>query len=273
MTESPRIYALFGAAANDSLYPAALNAAFAAKGIKWPYVPFRADGETLAALFERLKADGLAGANFIPPCEEAASALCTDLSPEAAALAAVDAVRCTGDAVEGFNLTVYSFARALEEKAPAVADKPVVVLGGGPAARAYGLVMEEAGAAVTYAVRDVTKPRPGVSSRATVIRIEDAAAFVAGKKAAVLVDATPLSSEPPPLDDAALPDGCFVFDSACGRSTPLLEAAKRRGLPHADGLTLFLYKTARAFELWTGTEAPVDVMRRAAEADLAKRDS
>ena len=272
MPESPRIYALFGATANDSLYAAVLNAAFAAAGLKWPYVPFRADGETLASLFARLKADGLAGANFIPPCEEAATSLCTDLSAEAAALAAVDAVRCAGDAAEGFNLAVRAFARSLQESAPEVTGKPAIVLGGGPAARACGLALEEAGAAVTYAVRDVTRPRPGVSSRATVIRIEDAPTVVAGKRPAVLVNAAAPSIEPPPLDYDALPDRCFVFDLTYTRRTPLLEAADKRGLPHADGLITFLHKTARAFELWTELEAPLDVMRRAAEADLAKRD-
>jgi len=270
-----KIYALFGAAANDSLYPATLNAAFAAAGLKWPYVPFRADGETLADLFARLVTDGLAGATFIYPCEGAAASLCTELSPEAATLAAVDTVRCTPGAVEGFKLDVYAFARSLDELGLDVAGKPALVLGAGPAGRACGLVLEQAGTAVTYAVRDATRPRPGVSSQATVIRMDDAPAFLVKKKPAALINtaaATPAAGAPP-LDYGAIPDGCFVYDLTGTSRTPLLEAAEGRGLRHADGLAMFLYKSCRAFEIWTGGEAPFDAMRRAAAAELAGRGS
>jgi shikimate dehydrogenase len=274
MSEDPKIYALFGAAANDSLYPAVINAAFAAAGLKWPYVPFRADGETLAGLFARLTTDGLAGANFIHPCEEAAASLCTELSPEAATLAAVDVVRRTPRGVEGFKLDVYAFARSLDELGLDVAGKPALVLGAGPAGRACGLVLEPAGAAVTYAVRDVTRPRPGVSSQATVIRMEDAPAFLVKKKSVTLINAAPATPAPgaPPLDYGAIPDDCFVYDLASTRRTPLLEAAEGRGLRHADGRAMFLYKICRSFEIWTGGEARLDVMRRAAAAELARRD-
>jgi shikimate 5-dehydrogenase len=275
MSEAPKIYALFGGAATDSLYPATLNAAFAAAGLKWPYVPFRADGETLAALFARLEADGLAGANFIYPCEEAAVALCTELSAEAAALAAVDTVRCTPGVVEGFKLDVYAFARSLDELKPEVAGKPVLVLGAGPAGRACGLALERAGAAVAYAVPDVTRPRPGVSTQATVIRMEDASAFMANKKPVALINTAPAApaSDAPPLSYDAIPSNCFVYDLSCFPRTPLLDAAAARGLRHADGLLMLLHKSGRAFEIWTGGEARFDVMRRAAAAEIAKRDT
>jgi shikimate 5-dehydrogenase len=274
MSEGPKIYALFGAAAGDSLFPATLNAAFAAAGLKWPYVPFRADGDTLPGLFARLTTDGLAGATFIYPCEEAAAALCTELSPEAATLAAVDAVRCTPDAVEGFKLDVCAFARSLDELGLDVTGKAALVLGAGPAARACGLVLEQAGVSVTHAVRDVTRPRPGVSSQATVIRMEDAPALLVKKKPIMLINAAAATPAPdtPPFNYDAIPDDCFIYDLTCTSRTPLLEAAEGRGLRHADGLTTFLYKSCRTFELWTGGQAPFDVMRRAATAELAKRD-
>jgi shikimate 5-dehydrogenase len=274
MSQAPKMYALFGGAVNGSLYATALNAAFAAAGLKWPYVPFRAGAETLAGLFARLEPDGLAGANFVDPCEEAAVALCDEISAEAAALAAVDTVRCMPGAVEGFKLDVYAFARSLDELKVGVAGKRVLVLGGGPAGRACGLVLERAGAAVTYAVPDVTRPRPGVSSQATVTRMDDASTYLAGKKPVALVNtilAAP-GADAPPLSYGAIPSNCFVYDLSCFPRTPLLEAAAARGLRHADGLSMLLYKTGRAFEIWTGTEAPFDVMRRAAAAELAKRD-
>jgi len=78
---------------------------------------------------------------------------------------------------------------------------------------------------------------------------------------------------PAPFDYDVIPPGCFVYDLNCGPPTSLLKAAEERGLRAADGLSMFTYKAARAFELWTGVEAPLDVMRRAAALELEKRDA
>ena len=51
--------------------------------------------------------------------------------------------------------------------------------------------------------------------------------------------------------------------------TPLLAAAAARGAATVDGLGMLVHQGARQLGLWTGLEAPVDVMRDAAEAALA----
>jgi shikimate dehydrogenase len=274
MPETPKIFALFGDPVKDSLFPVTLNAAFLAAGYSWPYVPFRANEDTLADLFERLKRDDLAGANFASPCEEAAVALCDQLSAEAELLAAVDTVRFHARKVEGLNTAVNGFARSLDELALSLADERVLILGANAPARACGVALEQAGASVTFAAQDLARPRPGVSTRATVIRIADADVFLAEKKPAALVNAAPPEEaiDTPLIDYGAIPSGCFVYDLACGRRTPLLEAAEARGLRYADGTATFIYRSARAFEIWTGVEAPLDAMRRAATAELQKRE-
>jgi len=274
--EVQKIVALFGDAATASLPAAMHNAAFPATGLPWSYIPFRADETTLPGLFARLKGDGLAGADFAYPCEEAAVGLCDELSEEAELLAAVNTARVGADGVRGYNVDAYAFARSLGELGLEVARKAALVLGTGAAARACGLALEQAGAAVTYAAPDLTRPRPGVSTRATVITWRDAERFLTERKPAALVDATPPASPadgPAPFDYDVIPPGCFVYDLNCGPPTSLLKAAEERGLRAADGLSMFTYKAARAFELWTGVEAPLDVMRRAAALELEKRDA
>jgi shikimate dehydrogenase len=49
-------------------------------------------------------------------------------------------------------------------------------------------------------------------------------------------------------------------------STPLLAAARERGVPTLDGLEMLVAQGALSLELWTGRPAPVDVMRRAVHA-------
>jgi shikimate dehydrogenase len=43
----------------------------------------------------------------------------------------------------------------------------------------------------------------------------------------------------------------------------VLERAERYGLATVDGLGMLLHQGAIAFEMWTGFEPPIDVMRAA----------
>ncbi len=56
----------------------------------------------------------------------------------------------------------------------------------------------------------------------------------------------------------------FVYRSD---PTPLLAAARAHGASTVDGLEILVAQGALSFELWTGREAPREVMRRAARAD------
>jgi shikimate 5-dehydrogenase len=46
--------------------------------------------------------------------------------------------------------------------------------------------------------------------------------------------------------------------------TPLLRLAKEHGAPTLGGLGMLVHQGAAAFAMWTGSEAPIDVMERAA---------
>jgi shikimate dehydrogenase len=50
--------------------------------------------------------------------------------------------------------------------------------------------------------------------------------------------------------------------------TPLLKAAKAAGCPSANGLGMLLYQGAKALELWTGQNAPIEVMRQALKKNI-----
>lgn len=88
----------------------------------------------------------------------------------------------------------------------------------------------------------------------------------------VLVNATPIGTRDalatPLADDllAYLPGGAFVFDMVYNPpETALVRAARARGLRASGGLEMLLYQGAEAFSLWTGRDAPLDVMRAALE--------
>ena len=65
------------------------------------------------------------------------------------------------------------------------------------------------------------------------------------------------------IDVNLLPAGSLVMDMVFNAGlTPLLRAAKARGCFVMHGLSMLLYQGTLAFELWTGRDAPVEVMRK-----------
>ena len=90
----------------------------------------------------------------------------------------------------------------------------------------------------------------------------------------MLLNATPLGlkpGDPLPLDEKQFPlrQAHAVYDMIYNPAeTALLKAAKTAGCKTANGLGMLLHQGAKAFEIWTGQSAPLDVMRRALEQSI-----
>ncbi|MDP3690528.1 shikimate dehydrogenase [Bradyrhizobium sp.] len=94
-------------------------------------------------------------------------------------------------------------------------------------------------------------------------------------RAGLLVNTTSLGMHGQPaldIDLALLPPRAVVADLVyVPLETPLLAAARARGLPVADGLGMLLHQAVRGFELWFGRRPQVTAELRAlVEADLKK---
>lgn len=89
------------------------------------------------------------------------------------------------------------------------------------------------------------------------------AGFIAQSK--VLVQGTSLGlneTDPAPIDLSLLNKDICVYDTIYKR-TALLKFADENGIKWADGRSMLLHQGAKAFSIWTGKDAPVDVMRKA----------
>jgi shikimate dehydrogenase len=72
----------------------------------------------------------------------------------------------------------------------------------------------------------------------------------------------PLSVKELPIDVDTLHDGQVLLDLVYGpRPTALVEAARARGVLAVDGKEMLVQQAALSFHLWTGLEAPLEVMR------------
>jgi shikimate dehydrogenase len=99
----------------------------------------------------------------------------------------------------------------------------------------------------------------------------------AAADADLLVNCTPLGTagssaeQLSPLPAEVIQPGMLVYDLVYRPSdTPLLIAAERRGARTLGGLSMLIYQGAASFKIWTGLDAPVDVMFSAARTALAE---
>jgi shikimate dehydrogenase len=263
-----------------SLSPAIHNAAFAAAGLDWAYVPLPVPPEGLAEALAGVAALGFRGVNVTMPHKTETADLLEELSEDAQLLRAVNTIVVRGGALEGHNTDTPGFGRFLRRDAgfdPAGAE--ALIFGAGGAARACALALARAGAGrITVAARDVARAAPLASIVESVggvplavVRLGD----VEGSVADLVVNATPVGAPGAEPAHPALPrlgPGVLVVDLLYDPpTTDLQRRAREAGATAVGGLGHLLEQAALSFELWTGTPAPLDVMSAAALAVLADR--
>jgi len=234
--------------------------------------------EELAAFLGSLAARGYVGANVTVPHKEAALAL-SKPDERAHAVGAVNTLWFDGGVLRSTNTDVEGFLDNLDACAPHWdrGTGKAVVLGAGGAARAviYGLLTRGVGQIVvvnrTPSRSEMLRQAFGGSVR--VAQWDEAGGNLTD--AALLVNTTTLGMKGQPglsIDLAPLPGHAIVADLVyVPVSTPLLAAAKARGLRTADGLGMLLHQAVRGFALWFGTEPDVNPPLRAlVEADLLR---
>jgi len=266
ITGTTRVVGIIGDPVGHSRSPAMQNAAFDALELDWVYVAFpvrRGEGEAAVRAVATL---GLAGLNVTMPHKADAAPACDDLSSEAAALGAVNTVVNADGTLAGHSTDGDGFLGALDDEGIAVAGQRAVVVGAGGAGRAITHALGRVGAHVTVAARrpDAARSAASLAPGGVAVGLDE----LAVERFDVVVNATPIGmdGEPPPFDTALLHHGQFVFDTVYPVETPLLRAARARGLRAAGGLGMLVHQGALSFSLWTGVEPPLEVMRAAASA-------
>jgi shikimate dehydrogenase len=263
-TARTRVVAVIGDPVDHSRSPAMHNAAFRALGLDWVYVAFPVPRGRGADAVRAVRTLGLAGMNVTMPHKDDAAGACDELDDEALPLGAVNTVVVgTGGALVGHATDGPGFLRALADEGVDAAGRRCLVAGGGGAGRAISRALGNVGARVTVAAR-----RLEAAERAAALAGGEAVKFpdVEVESFDVVVNATPLgmAGEPPPFDAERLQRGQFVYDTVYPAETPLLAAARARGIAHAGGIGMLVHQGARSFRLWTGQEPPLDLMRAAA---------
>ena len=251
---------LLGHGISYSASPAMHTAAFASAGLDWTYGLCDVPPERLPAAVNALRGPDYAGANVTIPHKVAVIPLLDELDGPAEATGAVNTIRREGNQLLGSNTDVAGIQAAIDEVGLDPAGARAVILGAGGSARAAAVALR--GARLAFVAR---RPAAAAGLPGQVLSWDDPGWWRLARDADLLLNATPQGRrEELPLPVGELPAGGAVIDlvySAAG--TPLVRAARERGLPCADGWTVLLAQGAAAFEAWTGRPAPLEAMRAA----------
>lgn len=265
-----QLVGLIGDPVAHSLSPLMHNAALAAMGLDWVYVPFAVVAAELETAVGGLWALGCQGFNVTIPHKQAVLPYLVDLSPAAAHLGAVNTVRRTPEGWWGENTDYLGFMAPLE---PLETRDHVLILGSGGAARGaiYGCIQlgfkrvsvwGRNPVALQHLAQDFPGLELGIPQTLSQVNL--------------VVNTTPLGmtgyAQVSPLSAAQLDQlspHAWVYDLVyTPLQTPLLQAASLRGLKTLGGLPMLVVQGAQALALWTGQTVPVAVMFAVAQARL-----
>lgn len=280
---------LIGWPVSHSVSPPMHNAAFAALGLDWCYVPLPVPIDPAARIDEAvhgLRALGLRGANVTVPHKQAVMSHLDWLTPAAQAIGAVNTIRVEDDgALSGDNTDAPGFIADLREHSVEPIGKRVIVLGAGGSARAivYGLAASGA-EAILIVNRTLDKAESLATQMQTLFPGCAIAAYAltnqlaqVAEQADLIVNTTSLGMTPH-IDGLPWEPGVnfssqqAVYDLVYNPpQTRLLQKARADGAQVIGGLGMLIWQGAIAFERWTGVAAPVDVMRRTVTDIFAKR--
>jgi shikimate dehydrogenase len=258
------------------------DAAFAAAGIDARYVLLELEADAVEAAVAAARGPDWLGLGVTAPYKRVVAGLCDEVEPDAAAIGAVNNVFRTDDGrLVGFNSDAPGFRAGVElALGRSLEGLDVVVAGAGGAARAVvfaclgaGVRRMTIGNRTLGAAIEVSRQFQGVGlAAARPVALDDPGFVDALRSADLAVNATTVGMVDPgvTIDVDQLVPGATVFDLVyVPAETPLLRAARVRGLRAANGSEMLIQQAAIAFERWTGVRGMAGVMRAAVAPMLA----
>jgi shikimate dehydrogenase len=273
----PGKLAVIGDPVSGSLSPVLQNAALKSLDLDLGYAAVAVPAHELGAMFPVFRQTYL-GLNVTRPLKELVVDLCDDLAPESMQARSVNTIVFRNGSAFGASTDVLGFMPALRSVTRRDV-KEAVILGTGGAARAVAVALVREGTRVHVSGRNAAAGTRLSSDLGVTFAASTAPSTLSVlERADLVVNATPVGggddgSSPLP-DSAPLPQNGVVFDLVYRpRVTGLLRRARAEGCETVEGLCLLIEQAALSFELWTGRDAPRDVMWAAALGSYGTVDS
>ncbi|WP_214108275.1 shikimate dehydrogenase [Acrocarpospora catenulata] len=225
------------------------------------------DAEAAGDLVRTAQRLGFDGFNVTHPCKQTVMTVVDELSPDAAALGAVNTILFSGNRAIGHNTDWTGFAQALTRGLPDAPRRRIVQLGAGGAGAAVAYALVTLGAEQISVVDADPRRAKALAERLGGGRVRaadlsDLPQLV--RQSDGLVHATPTGmahSPGMPLPADLLHPGLWVADIVYRpMETELLREAEQRGCRTLNGGGMVVFQAAHAFRLFTGLEPDVERM-------------
>ena len=275
---STNIVGLIGHPVEHSFSPPMHNAAFDELGMDYAYVAFDVNPTDLQTAIEGAKSLNIKGFNVTIPHKIEVMKFLNEIDEVAALIGAVNTIDFKN--LKGYNTDGIGAVRAIEE-VTSIKNKNVVVAGAGGASRAISFYLAKYGAeSMAILNRNVEKAQglaadvsqSGLIGEVKADSISEIRNYL--KDADILVDTTPIGMHPNISDEPIslakdMDEDLVVFDAVYNpNETVLLKEAIKAGANPVYGIKMLLYQGAESFKIWTGRDAPVDVMEKALKDTL-----
>jgi shikimate dehydrogenase len=270
------ICGIIGDPIEHTVSPGMQNAAFQASGEDFIYLPFRVKREDLEKAVQGMRALNLRGLNVTIPHKVAVMPFLDEIDPLAEKIGAVNTILNKEGILKGYNTDASGFLDALLAERVDPSGKRIVILGSGGAARSIACSLAEKGATLfvlnrhpASAVDLADRIHRYWGKRIEALEMTENNLQNALAGADILVNTTSLGMIPKPelspVPSGLIKPGTIVFDIVYNPlKTRLLRDAEKRGARIITGIEMLVRQGAAAFYLWTGKEAPLDIMKKVA---------
>lgn len=277
-----KLLGLLATPIGHSLSPAMHNMSLRKLGLNYAYMAFEVGNEQLADVVTGMRALNVRGFNVSMPNKTKILPLLDELSPAAQFAGAVNTVVNEDGKLIGHITDGTGYMRSLKEAGVDVVGKKMTLMGAGGAATAIAIQAALDGVSeISIFNREdeyfqraeknaqiINEEMKEVNCKVNVYRLEDHGRLKEEISTSdILTNGTgvgmkPLEGQSLVTDASWLRPELFVSDVVyIPRKTALLELAESVGCKTLNGLGMMLWQGAKAFEIWTGQEMPVEYVK------------
>jgi shikimate dehydrogenase len=267
-----KTYCIIGDQVQHSLSPAIQNAAFNSMHLNCTYIAFRVSKEELEESVCSLRSINIAGFNVTMPHKIDIIKYIDELDLTAQKAHAVNTVHNVQGTLKAYNTDVYGFIEPLRKRKTSFNGMTILLLGSGGAARAVIAALSEESniSNITIASRNqktsIALANIGADlclqcNNEDIDNVQKVAA-----KSHLIVNTIPTgaNNETSIIDHEHISKDSIVYDVIYKPvTTRLLEEAKRAQAQIVYGYEMLIEQGAKAFEIWTGMNAPRNAMKKA----------
>lgn len=270
-----KVYGVIGEPIKHSLSPFIHNQAFTNDNISARYHAFLVKKQNLGKAVEGMKVLGFSGCNVTIPHKEEILPFLDEVDELARKIGAVNTVVRKEDSFIGYNTDGIGFVRGLREAIPEekLEDRSILIIGAGGAAKAiYYTLLSDGFRVVDIANRSLNRAKELqsnclllASQSSKALTMKEAEALVGQYD--ILIQTTSVGMSPnvdeSPLSLVEVKEGAHVFDIIYNPfQTKFLSLAEEKGCTIHNGIDMFIYQAAYAFQIWTGRWPNTENMKK-----------